>query len=364
MATPPAPPGDVEATLDEYRQRTLAEVLDYMPPGEPRRWLYDLLPDYPLRPGKGLRPALCIATCRAFGGSIGAAIKSAAALELFHNAFLVHDDIQDGSPWRRGRRALHLEQGVPIALNVGDALAFLALRPLADNFTRLGPAALPILAQFSVTVSETIEGQAMELGWIRDNVLDLGVEDYLRMTLKKTAWYTAIQPCQAGAVAAWSTVDAERFVDFGFFLGAMFQIQDDLLNLFPGGDPGEELLSDLYEGKRTLMLIHLLQQGDAYTRRFLERFLARPRSERTEADAGHVVRLMVDHGSIEFARACLLEMADEAVEGFETAFGGVPDSRHSRFVRGLIPYLLLSRGAALEGRLPPSMLGRAAEDSR
>ena len=72
--------------------------------------------------GKGLRPALCIATCRAFGGSIEQALPSAVTIELLHNAFLVHDDIEDGSLYRRNRATLYIEEGVPIAVNVGDAM--------------------------------------------------------------------------------------------------------------------------------------------------------------------------------------------------------------------------------------------------
>ncbi len=101
-------------------------VMHSLPGGEPRRYLYDLLTEYPTRSGKGLRPVLCMASCAAFGGSFDAALPFATALELLHTAFLVHDDIQDGSSLRRGRPALHVEHGVPLALNAGDALAALA----------------------------------------------------------------------------------------------------------------------------------------------------------------------------------------------------------------------------------------------
>src|SRR5438128_393029 len=92
----------VEEFLDRYKEVAVRELLALVPEKEPRRHLYDLVPSYPLRPGKGLRPALCIATCRATGGSLQSVLKSAAAIELFHNAFLVHDDVEDGSEHRRG----------------------------------------------------------------------------------------------------------------------------------------------------------------------------------------------------------------------------------------------------------------------
>src|SRR5258706_16478551 len=100
--------------------------------------LYDLLADYPSREGKGLRPAICFAACRACGGVPGQAVLSATALELFHNAFLVHDDVEDGSEFRRGKVTMLRSKGVPVAINVGDATNVLAIEPLLGNTMRIG----------------------------------------------------------------------------------------------------------------------------------------------------------------------------------------------------------------------------------
>src|SRR5580700_4160348 len=108
-------------------------LLRTVPKKAPAKHLWDLVPSYPKRGGKGFRPALCLATCRAFGGSTRSALLSAVALELFHNAFLVHDDVEDGSEYRRGLPTLHSEHGVGIAVNVGDAMNVLSLRPLMEN---------------------------------------------------------------------------------------------------------------------------------------------------------------------------------------------------------------------------------------
>ena len=93
----------VVAMLKEYGDRTWVALSDYLRPREPRRHLYDLVADYPRRGGRMLRPSLCIATARAFGAPLEDAVRSAAALELLHNAFLVHDDVEDDSEARRGR---------------------------------------------------------------------------------------------------------------------------------------------------------------------------------------------------------------------------------------------------------------------
>lgn len=100
--------------------------------------LYDLVLDYPLREAKGLRQFLSIVTCRALGGLLDAVLRSAAVLELYHNAFLVHDDVEDGSELRRGASTLHHAHGVPIAVNVGDAMFALSLRPLLENIEIIG----------------------------------------------------------------------------------------------------------------------------------------------------------------------------------------------------------------------------------
>ena len=94
--------------------------------------------DYLQRSGKGLRPALCLATCTAFGGDVEDALPSAAAIELFHTALLVHDDVEDDSELRRGAPTLHRRYGRALAMNAGDGLAVLALGALRDNESRLG----------------------------------------------------------------------------------------------------------------------------------------------------------------------------------------------------------------------------------
>src|SRR5687768_14823401 len=117
----------IEQQLDRYRDVTYRALLGQLPSREPRRYLYDLIAGQLSHVGKGLRPALCIATCRAFGGSVEQALPSAVSIELLHNAFLVHDDIEDGSLYRRNETAMYVEQGVPIAINVGDAMNVLSV---------------------------------------------------------------------------------------------------------------------------------------------------------------------------------------------------------------------------------------------
>lgn len=162
-----------------------------------------------MRPGKGLLSALCIATCKAFGSTLENAVNTAAAIELFHNAFLINDDIQDGSEFRRGDPTLHSTHGIGLARNVSNAINLCCLGLLIDNRRLLGPSLTwKIMEETENMLRQTLEGQSIELGWIRDNICDLSQDDYSRMTLKKTAWYTCIFPCRAGAmIAASGTVN-------------------------------------------------------------------------------------------------------------------------------------------------------------
>ena len=108
---------------------------------------------------------------------------------------------------------------------------------------------------------QTAEGQALDLGWRRDNHIELREEDYLTMVLKKTCWLTTLFPIRLGAlIGSGGRANLDSLFNFAFFLGAAFQIQDDVLNLVGDHERyGKELAGDLLEGKRTLMLVNLLE---------------------------------------------------------------------------------------------------------
>ena len=321
----------------------MAALLATIPATEPRRHLYDLVPIYPQRPGKGFRPALCLATCGAFGGDSRLALDSAVALELFHNAFLVHDDVEDGSLSRRGLPTLAAEHGLAIAVNVGDAMNVLSIEPLMRNLTRLGTdLTWDVFVEVQHMVRQSVEGQAMELGWVRDNCATLRDADYLRMTLKKTCWYTCIHPCRIGAlIASRGAIDLDRFNRFGYYMGAAFQIQDDILNLVADGSRyGKEIDGDIWEGKRTLMLIHLLSEAAPDERGRLLRFLDAPRATRSAGDVRWVRRLMDRHGSIEYARTSAHQLAVGALEEFPVAFGDAPAGVERSFLEAIVLYMI------------------------
>jgi geranylgeranyl diphosphate synthase type II len=164
------------------------------------------------------------------------------------------------------------------------------------------------------------------------------------MVLKKTCWYTTIYPSRVGALIGTRTpIDADRFVRFGFFLGAAFQIQDDRLNL--AGDPeryGKESNGDLWEGKRTLMLIELLRRATPSERDRLAEFLSRPRRQRRSSDVDWIRARMHAYECLEYARQVAHALAGAALHEFSATYESVPASRDKQFIQAA-PHWVLER---------------------
>ena len=333
---------EVEGRLRGVGKVVRRSMLDAMPDGEPSQWLYAPMRDYPSRPGKALRPALCLSAGRAFGANPDDLLGIAVAIELMHNAFLVHDDIADGSEMRRGRPTLAATYGTAAALNAGDGLAIVAGQVLRRATRRLDRDLADLVwAEFDTMAMRTLEGQATEAGWQLDNIENLGPEDYLHLIMHKTCWYTTIHPLRVGAmVGSRGTAELGPLVRFGFHFGAAFQIRDDLLNLV--GDErmyGKEILGDLYEGKRTLPLVHLLANAQGSDLGLVREYSRRNRAERTAELVQIVRRLMDDYGSITFTRQFAEGILLVAEEYFEQAFADARPGLDLEFLRALVPYV-------------------------
>jgi geranylgeranyl diphosphate synthase type II len=189
---------------------------------------------------------------------------------------------------------------------------------------------------------QTVEGQAVELGWQRDGRNDLTPDDYLDLIMKKTCWYTTVLPLRAGAlIGSKRAMDLRPMLRFGFFLGAAFQIRDDILNLIGSRETyGKEPLGDIREGKRTLILLHLLAAASSSDREQVEHYLAMDRAERSDSAIAEIFTMMQDHGSIAFAEEFARGIARSAAVAFDEAFADVPESPARRFVSELVPYMV------------------------
>ena len=223
--------------------------------------------------------------------------------------------MQDESLRRRNGPTLHSEHGVGIAVNVGNGTNLLALRRLMENREILGPQlSWHVMEETERMLRHSLEGQAIELAWIRDNTDGLDEKDYLHMCLKKTSWYSFIYPLRVGAlIAEGGGLEAERFCKFGC-TSRRLSNSDDILNLTATyARYGKEICGDLCEGKRTLMLIHLLSHCAAKERRQIKEFLAKTRGVREPAEIVWLHELMKSKGSIDFARRAARQFAGAAL---------------------------------------------------
>ena len=352
--THPQTPDLLSEYLEECRTRVTEEIRRLVP-GRVRHGslLYELMLDYPLRHGKALRPALCIAVCRALGGHEEAVLRSAAVLELYHNAFLIHDDVEDGSEKRRREDTLHRRHGVPIAVNVGDGMLALTMEPLLENIELVGLGrALRILKAVARMARESAEGQMMELEWVRNARWAIGDRDYLRMVYKKTCWYTFLTPVIVGAIAAGKNeVEIETLVPFAITLGVAFQIQDDVLNLI--GEEvryGKEIGGDLWEGKHTLMLVHAVRTALPRDGAEAARILAKqrppqnghvdPRLCKTDAEVRFLRDLIDRTDGVDYALGFARTRADRARRSFAAVSSRWPASVHRDFLIGLVDFVV------------------------
>lgn len=329
------------------------EVLPrYLPQGEPATELYDLARDYPARGGKRFRPALLLLCAGLTGSDPKLALPSAAALELFQNFALVHDDIEDGAHLRRGKPALHRLHGIPLALNAGDLMFSLVFEALLDNQHLLGaPKAWQVHRMFLTIFRRTFEGQAMDIGFIENRRFP-DREEFEQMIARKTGWYSGRGPCQLGALIGDAPAKlAESLGAFGARLGIGFQLRDDILNLTEkssgeapqviGGGYGKERGGDIAEGKRTLIAIELLERLPPPEAARLRTVLDTAPEQTLEADIGWVIALAESTGAVEAVRKRCHQLGTEAL-GF---LNGLPESPQIALLRDLTGYLVENRQA-------------------
>ncbi len=323
--------------MREAIQRYLLERLPD-PKAAPRPELAQyarLLRDYPERGGKLLRGQLLLATAQAHGAPPERALPAAAALELFQNWVLIHDDIEDASEMRRGRPTLHRLYGVPLALNAGDALHAVMWRVLLE-----AAYPTPVLQEFARLVETTARGQHLDLTWIEAGRFDLSPEDYLEMVRQKAAYYTAVAPLKLGALVA-GHAPHPAFEPAGLKLGVAFQIIDDVLNL--EGDPdkyGKEIAGDLREGKRTLILLHFLAGAAPAERARAEALLKTPAPQKDPAELAWLHARLRDTGAVAYAREVARRLAREGLDALTPVLTALPDPKAGQAVLELLKRLV------------------------
>ena len=301
------------------------EMRSFLVVREPEELLYRLMRDYPERGGKRFRPVLVLLACQACGGDVKKAMRTAVAFEMFQSFAVVHDDIEDDSEMRRGQPCLHKLHGIPLTINVGDALYAKVFEILSGNRAVLGPeVALDLIDEMIRGSCETFEGQAYDVGWIRQRYIPSEAE-FMTMLRKKTGWYTGRGPCTAGAIIAGAQMELRAGLgDFGESMAIAFQLRDDLLNMCsseqdagsaPGitsGAYGKERGGDIAEGKRTLIIIDLLGKCTAAEREEVLAILHQERHRNTAAEIERVISLVEHYECDRYVERVCQQKAEES----------------------------------------------------
>ncbi len=238
-------------------QKSLTEHLQTVIDSEEPAQLYDPIKYILSLGGKRLRPTLTLLTADFFGGNIDKAMNAALAVELFHNFSLIHDDIMDDAPLRRGKETVHEKWDVNTGILSGDAMLILAYQ----LFEAYEPSMFQELAKlFSKTAIEVCEGQQYDVDFeVRD---DVTIPEYIRMIDYKTAVLVGAAMKMGAIVAKASENCQEGIYDFGRNLGIAFQLQDDYLDAF--GDPntfGKQVGGDIIANKKTFLYLTTLKNS-------------------------------------------------------------------------------------------------------
>jgi geranylgeranyl diphosphate synthase type I len=262
--------------------------------------------------GKRIRPLLVLLSCAAAGGEWQNALPVAASVELVHNFSLIHDDIQDNSPLRRGRPTLWSRWGIPQAINAGDTmfiLAHLAMNRLEEIVEA------PVVFQADHILNQTClrltQGQYLDLSY--EDRGDLAVEAYWPMVEGKTA--ALLAACtQLGALVAGAAQDIrDAYHQFGKSLGLAFQAQDDLLGIW--GDAaltGKSSESDLITGKKSLPVLYGLTCGGLFAERWMKGAIP-------TAEVPDLAAQLEEEGARGYTRKTANRLTEQALKALETA---------------------------------------------
>ncbi|GGG76486.1 isoprenyl synthetase [Parapedobacter pyrenivorans] len=221
--------------------------------------------------GKRIRPLLTLMAADLFSvADIEEAVPAALAIELFHNFSLVHDDIMDNAPLRRGHQTVHEKWNPNIAILSGDNLLIMAYGQLANCPADNLPA---ILKTFNTMAAEVCEGQQSDMDFERTDIVS--IDEYLNMIRLKTSVLLGAALKMGALIAGADQTNAQSIYSFGVDVGIAFQLQDDILDVY--GDPeqfGKQRGGDILANKKTYLLVKAMEMADVATRTELRAWLA------------------------------------------------------------------------------------------
>ncbi len=238
--------------------------------------------------GKRIRPVLCLMANELFGEIHDEAYHAATAIELFHNFTLIHDDIMDNAPLRRGKSTVHEKYGSTTALLAGDVM----LIKVYEYLSKIAPSYLSdVLHHFNTAAREVCEGQQMDMDFEKKEVV--GFDEYIHMIALKTSVLVAASLKIGAILGGAGKGNQEHLYEFGKNLGIAFQVQDDYLDAF--GDPtkfGKQVGGDIMANKKTFLVIHVLESCSESQRQEFRRLM----QEKDESKVGKVLNLFRECG--------------------------------------------------------------------
>ena len=243
-------------SIETYQEKFVEYLEEYSVVKEPKN-LYEPIQYILTLGGKRMRPVLTLMTSEIFNSDFKRSLNAALSIEVFHNFSLVHDDIMDDAPLRRGKKTVHEKWDINTGILSGDAMLIMAyqLFEAYDNKTFRALAKL-----FSKTALEVCEGQQYDVDFETRN--DVTISEYLKMIEYKTAVLVGAAMKMGAIVANAAIEDQNRCYEFGKNLGIAFQLQDDYLDAF--GNPetfGKQVGGDILENKKTYLFLKAIENG-------------------------------------------------------------------------------------------------------
>ncbi|MCA0152631.1 polyprenyl synthetase family protein [Winogradskyella vincentii] len=263
--------------------------------------------------GKRLRPVLTLMTAEVFGTEANLALDAALSVEVFHNFSLIHDDIMDDAPLRRGKQTVHEKWDLNTGILSGDAMLILAYQ-LFENYESQKFQSLAKL--FSKTALEVCEGQQYDIDFETRN--DVTIPEYLKMIEYKTAVLVGAAMKMGAIVAGASQTDQQSIYDFGRYLGIAFQLQDDYLDAF--GNPetfGKQVGGDILENKKTYLYLKTLELGSDLHQDLLLKTINNDEIS-DDLKVKSIKDLFTDSGASSATQEAVREFTDEAFKVLET----------------------------------------------
>ncbi|TMU54854.1 polyprenyl synthetase family protein [Flagellimonas algicola] len=282
--------------IERYRKMFNSHLESKLIPKDPNN-LYEPISYILGLGGKRMRPVLTLMTTDLFGGNPSDALNAALAIEVFHNFSLVHDDIMDDAPLRRGKITVHEKWDINTGILSGDAMLINAYQYLEDYPPEVFK---PLTILFSKTAVEVCEGQQYDVDFeTRD---DVTIPEYLKMIEYKTAVLVACAMKMGAILAGASEEDAQSIYEFGQNLGIAFQLQDDYLDAF--GDPksfGKQVGGDIIENKKTFLYLKALEFAPKEDKEgLMHLYSIQPEDSNTKVDT--VKTIFEESGAVEAAR--------------------------------------------------------------